>query len=187
MLKNIFPDSPVSRLFLGLCPVVAAAAGGVSGLALGLIMLFVLVLSGLILMPLKKAMSEETYIPAAILICCVFGGIAELLLNMLFPLLAGELGVFTALCAVGAMLTLVFAQGDPLACGVKAGLADLVMLVLVGVIRELIGYGSFFGCPVCSCDGWHVLAARFPAGAFILLGVLLGIIAAICGHKKEGA
>lgn len=188
-MKNNFSvaGKPVSRLFLGLCPVVAAAAGGTDGLVLGIVMLAVLICSGILMTLIGKLLPEDVETPAAILIICLFTGIAQLLLNMLLPAAAARLGIFIPLCAVGSMLCLLPCKSAYAVQGIKSGIASCILLTVIGVLRELIASGSVFGATLIRSENAHVLFAAFPAGAFILLGILLGIIAAICNRKKEGA
>lgn len=173
-----------ARLFLGLCPVAAAATCGVNGLAIGIVALIVMVVSGLLLAALKKAISENARIPASVLVICLITGVVQILMNRLFPALAAELGIFVPLCAVGAMLCLL---PDDAGCPIRCGIASLVMLTLLGVLCELIGSGALFGKTLWQNANARVLIARFPAGAFILLGILAGIYAAITGRGKGDA
>ena len=177
-----------SRLFLGLCPVAAAATCGANGLAIGVILLVVLIGSGLLCAALNKLLTEAARIPAAVFIICMLTGIAEILLNLWLPALAGELGVFVPLCAVGAMLCLLPKGCEcPAVRAAKCGIASLVMLTLLGLLCELIGSGSIFGMPLWQNAQANVLIARFPAGAYILLGILTGNYAAIFHCGKEDA
>lgn len=186
--KCAFEAKPALRLFIGLCPVAAAATCGVNGLAIGVVMLIVLTLSGLLLAALKKVLSENARIPASALIICMFTGAVQILLNLWLPALAAELGIFVPLCAVGAMLCLLPEGCECIACrGAKCGIASLVMLTVLGAVCELIGSGSIFGAVLWQNAHANVLIARFPAGAYILLGILLGIFTAIRNHGKEDA
>ena len=172
-----------TRLFLGLIPVVAAASTGASGLALGVVLFAVLLCSSLVMAVIGRLFADKARIAATILVICLFTGIAQLLMQTLLPSLAAELGVFLPLCAVGAMLCLL--PEACVCCGLKSGVASLVLLTLVGVLREVIGSGRIFGATLWSCESARVLIARFPAGAFILLGILLAVVAAIRNHGKE--
>lgn len=177
--------NPVLRLFLCLCPVAAAATDGMTGLAMGVLMLFVLLCSGLILTILKKLLPEGARVPATILIACLAASMAQILLNTWLPVLALDLGIFVSLSAIGAMLCLLIDDCACPACiGTKSGIASLIALTIVGSLREVIGFGSIFGAKLWN-SGANVLIARFPASAYILLGVLLGIYAAI-RNRGEG-
>lgn len=183
-----FAANPVFRLFVALCPVAAAASCGVNGLAIGIAMLAVLLVSGLLLAALGKLIAGDARIPASVLVICMETGVVEILLKMWAPVLAEELGIFVPLCAVGAMLCLLPEGCDCPACrGLKSGIAALVMLVILGVLREVIGTGAVFGKTLWQNANAHVLIARFPAGAYILLGILLGIYTAIRNHGKGDA
>lgn len=183
-LASAFKGRSVSRLFLCLCPVVAGAMTGIDGLALGVILFVVLLLSGLFSGIINNVVPENACVPAVIFICCAFAGIAQMLVNVLFPVLAVELGVFIPLCGFASMICLLTEGDDCTICaGIRGGASAIVMLTLVGVLRELIGYGRIFGATVCNCGG--LLIARYPAGAFILFGVLAGIYAAIRKNGKE--
>ena len=185
--KSGFGGESVTRLFLGLCPVAAAATCAANGLAIGICVLIVLIGSGLLIAALKKLLTENALVPASVFIICMMTGAVQILLNRWMPALAGELGVFVPLCAVSAMLCLLPDGCACLACrGFRCGIASFGMLTVLGVLCELIGSGSVFGTILWENANAHLLIARFPAGIYILLGILLGIIAPIRNHGKEG-
>ena len=66
--KSGFEKGSVTGLFLGLCPVAAAAVCGVNGLAIGVCLLIVLTGSGLLIAALKKLLTENARIPASVFI-----------------------------------------------------------------------------------------------------------------------
>lgn len=186
-MKNSYTyGNAAARFFVGLCPVAAAADCGVNGFAIGMVMLIVLFVGGLILSAIKKLLPEKARIPAAALILCTLTAAAQMFIRLIQPALVAELDVFVPMCAVGAMLTLLPKGRDDSTAqrGAKCGAAALAALTLLGVLRELIGSGSVFGAVLWENTDAYVLIAHYPAGAYILLGIALGIGSAIRNHGK---
>ena len=182
-------ENPAARLFVGLCPVAAGASCGINGLAIGMVMLIVLLVGGLILSAMKKHLPEKAQLPSSVLILCMLTVVVQMFLRLIQPELAAELDVFVPMCAVGAVLSLLPEDGNDRSAfrGAECGAAALAALTLLGALRELLGSGSVFGAVLWENTDAYVLLAHFPAGAYILLGMALGIVTAIRNREKEDA
>ena len=101
-------------------------------------------------------------------------------------------GIFVPLIAVN---SLILCRGGLFAAagGAAAGLADgigmgagyVFALTLLGIIRELLGYGTVFGTAVLSAGYEPMLMAAAPAGGFLIAGLCMGIANIRSGGQKE--
>ncbi len=185
---GLWRDNPGLVQLLGLCPLLAVTTSFVNGLGLGLATLFVLTCSNVLVSATRRWIRQEIRIPIYVLIIASLVTCIELIFKAWFPILDRSLGIFIPLivtnCAIVARAE-VFASrntiGASFADGVGMGLGFTMLLVAIGMFRELIGQGSLFsrtdmlfgGDPsagiVLVDGGW--LLAILPPGAFFSLAL----------------
>lgn len=190
-LGYAFTREPAARSFLALCVIVVGANTAANGLALGCILAAILLVSNLILSIFRKMIGESARLAAAIILCSALAGAAQMAVNRFCPLIGASLGVFLPLCGLAAVLS---GRCDEYACthsvlasvwdAIRFGVPMAFVLTLIGVLRELMSYGSIFGLAIIKTHSYALVAA-YPVGAFILLGILLGIVNAIVNRGKE--
>ncbi len=188
MQAGIWRDNPGLVQLLGLCPLLAVTTSFVNGLGLGLATLFVLTCSNVLVSATRRWIRQEIRIPIYVLIIASLVTCIELIFKAWFPVLDRSLGIFIPLivtnCAIVARAE-VFASrntiGASFADGIGMGLGFTMLLVAIGMFRELIGQGSLFsrtdmlfgGDPSAGIafvdSGW--LLAILPPGAFFSLAL----------------
>lgn len=193
---------------LGLCPLLAVTSTAANGLGLGLATLATLVLTNLIVSAARRWLRSEIRIPMFVLIiACVVTAI-ELLMSAHLHQLYLVLGIFLPLivtnCAVIGRAE-AYASKQPVmhavVDGFSMGLGFLVVLVVLGCVRELIGYGTLFrgadvlfgsaaaGLTVHVLDDYQgFLLAILPPGAFVGLALLIALknkLDAVARNKRE--
>jgi Na+-translocating ferredoxin:NAD+ oxidoreductase subunit E len=174
---------------LGLCPLLAITTTAVNGLTLGLMTTAVLVGTNAIVSMIRGALTPVVRIPLFVLVIASLVTCVDLLSNAFLHELHTVLGLFIPLiitnCAILAQAETV-ASRNGLATSVVSGLATglgfAVVLVVLGVMRELMGYGTLLrGLPMLTggrdltinvpFDG--MLVAILPPGAFFGLAAIL--------------
>ncbi len=178
---------------LGLCPLLAVSNNAINGLGLGLATLFVLLVSNTLISAIRNHVSDEIRIPVFIAIIATMVTIVDLLMNAYFHTLHGILGIFIPLivtnCAILGRAEAYASKNKidrAIVDGFFMGLGFLVVLVLLGAMREIIGSGTLFDQAHLmfgeaakdwtihfSDDYQGVLLAILPPGAFIGLGLLI--------------
>jgi electron transport complex protein RnfE len=180
---------------LGLCPLLAVTTSAVNGLGLGLATLATLMLTNVIVASVRRWLRAEVRIPMFVLIiACVVTAI-ELLMNAHLHQLYLVLGIFLPLivtnCAVIGRAEALASRQNPLLAlfdGVGMGLGFVLVLFVLGALRELVGYGTLLrgadilfgpaaaGLTVQVIPGYDgFLLAVLPPGAFVGLAVLIAI------------
>lgn len=178
---------------LGLCPLLAVTTSAINGLGLGLATLATLMLTNVIVASVRHWLKAEVRIPMFVLIiACVVTAI-ELLMNAHLHQLYLVLGIFLPLivtnCAVIGRAEALASRQNPLLAlfdGLGMGLGFVLVLVVLGGLRELVGYGTLlrgadilFGPAAASLtiqvipDYHGFLLAVLPPGAFVGLAVLI--------------
>ena len=190
-LKNgLWFENPGLVQLLGLCPLLAVTSTFVNGFGLGVATLFVLVMSNTLVSATRRWILSEIRIPIYVLIIASLVTCIELIFEAFFPDLDRSLGIFIPLivpnCAIVARAE-VFASRNPVGSsvldGLVMGLGFALLLMAIGIFRELVGQGRLFSNLdmlfggeamrglVITDGGW--LLAVLPPGAFFSLALAI--------------
>ncbi|MCU0858463.1 MAG: electron transport complex subunit E, partial [Pontiellaceae bacterium] len=162
----------------------AVTSNAINGCSMGLATLFVLIGSNAVISLIRNVVPKKVRIPCYIVVIAAFVTVVDLLLQAYAPSAIYEaLGIFIPLIVVNCIVlgrAEAFASKNGVLAsivdGVGMGLGFTLSLTLIGGIRELLSTGSLFEIKLI--EGWtqpFMLMSQAP-GAFILLGILLGII-----------
>lgn len=180
---------------LGLCPLLAVTSTATNGLGLGLATLATLMITNLLVSLLRRWIPSEIRIPMFVLIIACVVTVIELLMHAHLYALYLSLGIFLPLivtnCAVIGRAEVFASKQHPLLAlfdGFGVGIGFLLVLVALGCVRELIGYGTLFRGAGIMFGPWAegmtvellgdyrgFLFAILPPGAFVGLAVLIAI------------
>ena len=132
LYNGIIKENPTLILMLGMCPTLAVTTSSVNGLGMGLTTMIVLAASNLIVASMVT--------------------IVQLLLQAYLPSLYDTLGIYIPLIVVNCIiLGRAEAYASKHSCvlslfdGVGMGLGFTLALTCIGLIREMLGSGTFFG------------------------------------------
>lgn len=181
--KGFWEQLPPFRLVLGLCPTLAVTTAAENGMGMGLATTFVLVFSNVLVSVLRKIIPGKVRIASYIVVIASFVVIVELLMQAYFYPLYKILGIFIPLIVVNCIIlgrAEAFASKNPiihsLADGLGIGLGFTISLTVLGGIREILGNGTIFGASVM-WETYEPLSFIVKApGAFVCLGLLLGLM-----------
>jgi len=180
---------------LGLCPLLAVTGTVINGLGLGIATLITLVLSNSIVSLIRPWLKSEIRIPVFVLIIASIVTTIELSMNAWFHELYLVLGIFIPLivtnCSIIARAEAFASKNnlmDSALDGFMMGLGFALVLVVLGGMRELIGFGTLFAnaqlmfgsvgesMTITFSESYPgFLLAVLPPGAFIGLGLLIAI------------
>ena len=180
---------------LGLCPLLAVTTSLVNGLGLGIATLLTLVLSNVIVSLIRNHVSPEVRIPVFVLIIASVVTAIELAMNAYFYDLYKILGIFIPLivtnCAIIARAEAFASKNEVLPSlvdGLMMGLGFLLVLAVLGGLREILGFGTLFAqahlmfgdaarwLTITVIDDYSgFLLAILPPGAFIALGLIVAL------------
>jgi electron transport complex protein RnfE len=193
--QGLWKNNPALVQLLGLCPLLAVSATVTNALGLGLATLFVLLGSNVTVAIVREWVPKEIRIPVFVMIIAAFVTMIELLMNAFSHELYLSLGIFIPLivtnCAIiGRAEAFASKNSVPLAAfdGLMMGLGFLMVLVLLGAMRELLGQGTLFDgahlllgewakvlrIEVMTTDTQFLLAILSP-GAFLGMGLLIAL------------
>ena len=186
--EGLLTKNPVLVQLLGMCSTLAITTSLFNGIGMGLAVTIILTCSNVLISVLRKVIPNQIRIAAYITIIAGFVTIVDLLLKAFIPALSSSLGVFIPLIVVNCII-LGRAEGFASKNGVLASAVDgicqgigyTVALVIVCVIRELLGSGTFGGGLLGPGGaGIQIIPQPFPAmqlvmpvGGFLVLGFVL--------------
>ncbi|WP_199528373.1 electron transport complex subunit E [Pseudoalteromonas sp. bablab_jr010] len=197
-VKALFKDgmwanNPALVQLLGLCPLLAVTSTITNALGLGLATLLVLVGSNVTVSIVRNWVPKDIRIPVFVMIIAGFVTIVQLMMNAYTFGLYQSLGIFIPLivtnCAIiGRAEAFASKNTVPLSAfdGLMMGLGFMLVLVVLGAMRELIGQGTLFDGADLLLGPWaaalrievfsfdnQFLLAILPPGAFLGLGLLI--------------
>ncbi|NLX90732.1 MAG: electron transport complex subunit E [Firmicutes bacterium] len=180
--KGLLKENPTFRLLLGMCPTLAITTSAFFGFGMGVSVFFVLLCSNIVISVIRNFVPDKVRMPAYILVIATFVTITDMVLNAFVPELHKALGIFIPLIVVNCIImgrAEAFARKNNVirsildALGMGVGVT--MSLTLVGIIRELFGAGSIFGYNIMGTAFEPMGVLATPPGAFITLGILLGL------------
>tara|TARA_B100001971_G_scaffold211946_1_gene240806 strand:- start:532 stop:1182 length:651 start_codon:yes stop_codon:yes gene_type:complete len=179
-LKGLWDENPVFIAVLGMCPALAVTNTVLNSLAMGLATTFVLVCSSILVSLFRKLIPKQVRITSYIIIIATFVTVVDFLLAGFTPAIHKELGAFIALIVVNC---LILGRQEAFASKNKPSLAVMdalgmsagftFALLCIGVIREVLGNGSFFNVALFGDDFEPWIVMILPPGGFFALGFLL--------------
>lgn len=183
LINGIWKENPIFRLVLGICSVLAVTSQAKNGIGMGLAATFVLVCSNMVIAAMRNIIPAKVRIACFIVIIATFVTVVDLIMEAYFFELHKALGIFIPLIVVNCIIlgrAEAFASKRPILNsmmdGIGMGIGYTLALLVLGSIRELLGNGSIFGVVLLGSRYVPFLLAILPPGAFIALGLLLGLM-----------
>mgnify|MGYP004454765107 CR=1 FL=1 len=180
-LKAFLSNNPVMILFLAACPALAATTNVVAGLVMAAAVFCILVLSSLVMALLGKVSSTYVRLPLAVVVTAGFASMSNMLIAAFVPSASSMLGVYVAVCAMNAMIVLKGAVasdggvGESLKSAVVSGLEFALLVVVMAIVREVLGLGTFAGMKLSFMSTLVVPVLAKTSGAFIVFSILLAV------------
>ncbi|MBN2040856.1 MAG: electron transport complex subunit E [Spirochaetes bacterium] len=181
--KGLWKEIPPFRLVLGLCPTLAVTKSAMNGLGMGAAATFVLLMSNIIIASLRNVIPKKVRLASYIVIIATFVVIVENVMQAYTYGLYERLGIFIPLIVVNCIIlgrAEAFASKNAVihsaADGLGMGLGFTISLTVLGALREILGTGSLFGIPVMWSSFEPFTFMVEAPGAFICLGLILGIM-----------
>ena len=197
---GLLDKNPVFVQLLGMCSTLAITTSLFNGLGMGAAVTIITICSNILISALRKVIPNQIRIAAYITIIAGFVTVVDLLLKAFIPPLSESLGVFIPLIVVNCMVlgrAEAFASKNGVLAsavdGLCQGIGYTVALVIVCVVREFLGAGTFGGGLLNGGEGIRILpegvAAMqmvMPVGGFLALGCILAGFQHLM-HKMEVA
>ena len=202
--KGITVENPIFGLLLGLCSALAITTTLTNAIGMGMAVTAVLLLSNIIISAIRNIVPSEIRIPVYIVIIASLVKCVQMLMNAYALSLYNSLGVFIPLIVVNCVIlgrAESFASKntimDSIIDALGMGLGYTLAIVTISFFRQLIGTGGLellnpFNSEqvifsVSIFKDYAVSLFTQPAGAFLTLGTIIGVIQTVSISKKKKA
>ncbi len=204
---GLWHNNPGLVQLLGLCPLLGVSSTTVNALGLGIATILVLVSSNVAVSLIRSAVTDAVRLPAFVMIIASVTTCIELLMQAYTYELFLILGIFIPLIVTNCVIlgrADGFAAKNPVlpsaVDGFMMGLGFALVLLVLGMLRELIGQGTLFADmhlllgPIAANWTWvvfpnykEVLFVILPPGAFLVMGLLIALKNVIDAQLKARA
>lgn len=182
-INGILPENPVYRQVLGMCPTLAVTNSLKGAMTMAGAVLFVLFCANVIISLIRDLLKPHLRIVVFTLTIATFVTIVDRFLAAYMYQMSKNLGPYIPLIIVNCIIICrceVCASKQPVftaaadALGQSAGYA--VALASIASVREIMGTGMLFGVRVlpAAWPDWIIMV--LPPGAFLTLGLLMGLV-----------
>jgi Na+-translocating ferredoxin:NAD+ oxidoreductase subunit E len=182
-LNGIIPENPVYRQLLGMCPVLAVTGAMKPALTMAAATAFVLISANVMVSLIRGLLKPHLRILVFTLTIATFVTIADRFLAAYLYTMSKQLGPYVPLIIVNCLIisrceicSSKQSVGVALADGVGMSLGFALALASIATVREILGSGTWFGLTVLPSvwPTWGIMI--LPPGAFLVLGLLLGLV-----------
>ncbi|NVK63665.1 MAG: NADH:ubiquinone reductase (Na(+)-transporting) subunit D [Flavobacteriales bacterium] len=187
-------NNPITIQVLGICSALAITVQVEQGLVMSLAVLFVLLFGNITISLLRNLIPSRIRIIVQLVVVASLVIIVDQLLAAFLPDVSEKLSVFVGLIITNCIIMgrfEAFAMGNKVWPSIMDALGNSFgyawILILVSIIRELFGSGSFFGIPIFGSplpgEEWGLYTMGYmnnnmmilPPMALIIVGVIIWV------------
>ena len=186
-MEGLITNNPVLVQVIGMCSTMAITTSLFNGVGMGVAVTVILTLSNIIIAAIRKIIPDKIRIAMFIVVIAGFVTCVDLLIQAFLPALSSSLGVFIPLIVVNCIIlgraeafSYKNGVGASFFDGIFQGIGYTAVLVVMCLIREFLGAGTFGGGILNGGDGIRILPEQFPmamltlpVGGFLVLACLI--------------
>ena len=180
--RNVWKDNQVLRQILGICSSLAVTNLMINSLVMGVGLTFVTAFSSLTISLLRNAIPHRIRMIVQTLIIAAYVILVDIYLKANMVDISKALGPYVGLIITNCIImgrAEAYAQKNPplisMLDGFFAGIGYTVVLLIIALFRELLGFGTVFGFDVnfFEFETWTIMV--MPPAAFFLIGTLIWV------------
>jgi electron transport complex protein RnfE len=171
---------------LGLCPVLAVTTTVENSIVISAVFFVVLIISQLVRTAISKWTSPGTIIFVLLTVSSTLTAAADMIVKAFFPGLYNSLGIYLSLIAVNCII-IARPNAGTIIDAVKTGLGYVIIILIMGIAREVLGSGTMLGNNVLG-SGFRASPVSFfilPPGAFLVIAFIMAFINSNRGRRNE--
>lgn len=190
--KGFFKENTICYQALGLCSALAVSNKVENALAMGLGVIFVLIVSSLLVSLLRRFIPSQYRIITYMVIISTLVIVVDQYLKASFPKISRQLGPYVALIITNCII-----MGRQEAFAVKESVGYSILdalgnafsytysLLIIAAIREILAFGTFLNFKVMPSgfDNWVVMA--MAPGAFFAFAIYVWIFRRVAKLQPE--
>ena len=174
-MEGLITNNPVLVQVIGMCSTMAITTSLFNGVGMGVAVTVILTLSNIIIAAIRKIIPDKIRIAMFIVVIAGFVTCVDLLIQAFVPALSESLGVFIPLIVVNCIIlgrAEAFSYKNGVVAsfwdGIFQGIGYTAVLLVMCIIREFLGAGTFGGGILNGGDGIQILPEQFPMGMLTL-------------------
>ena len=186
---GLITNNATFKLVLGTCATLAMSTSAINSFGMGISVTVVLLLSNVLISLLRKVIPNTVRIPAFVVIIATMVTLLRMVLDKYIPDLYDSMGVFLPLIVVNCVIlgrAEAFASKNPVLDsaidGIATGLGLTFALTFIGIIREFLGSGSFFGIQVMD---FKIGFFTNSAGALFVYGICIALFVLVTNKMAQ--
>ena len=197
--EGLLTNNPVLVQVIGMCSTMAITTSMFNGIGMGVAVTVILTLSNVIISAIRKIIPDKIRIAMFIVVIAGFVTCVDLLIQAFVPALSESLGVFIPLIVVNCIIlgrAEAFSYKNGVAAsffdGIFQGIGYTAVLLVMCIIREFLGAGTFGGGILNGGDGIRIipesgaaLGMILPVGGFLTLGVVIAVAQYLLSRPKK--
>ncbi len=198
--EGLITQNPVTVQLLGMCSTMAITTTLFNGIGMGFSVLVILTLSNIFIAALRKIIPNKIRIACFIVVIATFVTVVDLFLKAELPELSASLGVFIPLIVVNCIIlgrAESFCYKNSVAAsavdGICQGLGYTMILVIMCVVREFLGSGTFGGGLlgeggkgiVLFPSNFAISGLCRPVGGFLILACVIAAMQYFLSKPKK--
>lgn len=197
--EGLVTQNPVLVQLLGMCSTMAITTTLFNGIGMGLSVTIILTCCNIVIALLRKVIPSKIRIAAYVVVIAGFVTIVDLLIQAYIPALSESLGVFIPLIVVNCIIlgrAEAFASKNTVAAstldGIFQGVGYTWVLIVMCVVREFLGSGSFGAGILNGGAGIQIFPSEYgalliilPFGGFLTLGCLIAFMQWMLSRDKS--
>jgi len=190
LINGLLKENPVFVLVLGTCPTLAMTDSATKAFGMGIAAAVVLICSNMVISALRKIIPDTVRIPCYIVVIAGFVTMVSMIMQAYMPEMFKSLGTYLALIVVNCIIlgrAEMFARENTVIRsaldGVGMGLGFTIALLSMATVREILGYGTFFGIVIPFMQDFAIPFFKDPPGGFFVFGCLIAVVNLITNGK----
>ena len=199
LMDGLIHQNPVTVQLLGMCSVMAISTTLFNGIGMGLSVLVILTCANIVIALLRKIIPNKIRTACYIVVIAGFVTVVDLILKAFLPDLSESLGLFIPLIVVNCIIlgrAESFASKNSIGAsaldGIFQGLGYTVILLVMSIVREFLGNGTFGGGVLNGGEGVRILPEGIPAlgmilpvGGFLTLACVIAVMQHFLSKSKK--
>jgi Na+-transporting NADH:ubiquinone oxidoreductase subunit D len=176
--KGIYTDNPIFVQIIGICSALAVTNLMMNSLIMGISVSLVTAFSSLTVSLLKDHTPKHIRMMVQVLIISVYVIMVDIYLKAYMPEMSKALGPYVGLIITNCIImgrAEGFAGSNPPMLSFASGIGYTFVLMSVSLVREILGFGSFFGISFIpeTFTRWTLMV--MPPSAFFILALIMWV------------
>ncbi len=184
--EGFWANNALFRMMLGICSSLAVTNSVQNSLAMSLGVMFVTASSSTMISMIRKIIPSRIRMAVFMMIISTFTIVVDQVLKAFYPVISAQLGPYVGLIITNCIVmgrAEAFAITNPVipsffdGLGVACGYSFTLMIL--ATVREILGFGTFFGLTVLGTwwTPWVIMV--MAPGAFFVLGIYIWVMRTI--------